>query len=86
MAKDNLAPNVSKPEGGFYESSEEVRAEDAEKAAAKEAAEEVVEEEVVEKKPKKKAKKKEKVPEPALPPVEEAPASARVQRIRDSQK
>lgn len=80
MAKDHLAGNVSKPDGGFYKSSEEVRAEDAEKAAAKKAAEEVVEEVVEEE------EKVEPPPELEVPSGEEPPASVRVQRIRDSQK
>ena len=77
MAKDHLAGNVSKPDGGFYKSSEEIRAEDAAKAAE---VEEVVEEVV---------KEEEKVEPPSeleAPLGEEPPASVRVQRIRDSQK
>lgn len=78
MAKDPMAARVSKPDGGVYESSEEIRAKDAEKAAAKEVAEEVVEEEA--------PKKAEPAPEPEPPATEGPPASVRVQRIRDSQK
>ncbi len=80
MAKDHLAGDVSKPDGGFYKSSEEVRAEDAEKAATKKVAEEAVEEEAPEKKEEK------SVPEPEPTVVGASPASVRIQRIRDSSK
>lgn len=82
MAKDPaLKGPVSKPDGTFYESSEEIRERDAAEAAAAEA--EVVEEAAAPEGDKE--SEKEVLPaEPASLPSETPQASVRVQRIRDA--
>jgi hypothetical protein len=82
MAKDGaLTGPVSKPDGTFYESSEEIRERDAAKAAAAEI--EMAEEEAAPE-PDKESKEEVLPTEPASIPTETPPASVRVQRIRDA--